>query len=146
MFDVILQRNSSENNKVTKSITNLVTYSGTLKDKTSIIDPVIIVEGDLTSFVKANYMTISTFGRSYFITDIQSVGNNLFEVSGHVDVISTYATEIKRNSAIVKRQKGAYNLYLNDGSLKVYQDPKVVIKTFGSGFTTMEFVMAVAGS
>lgn len=146
MFDVVLQKNSSENNKVTKSLTTLVTYSGTLKDKTSIIDPVIIVEGDLTSFVKANYMTISTFGRSYFITDIQSVGNNLFEVSGHVDVISTYATEIKRNSAIVKRQKGAYNLYLNDGSLKVYQDPKVVIKTFGSGFNTMEFVMAVAGS
>lgn len=146
MFDIVLMTNSSEKNKMDKTLTIISTISGTLKNATSIIDPVIIIEGDLSSFTGCNYMTIDTFGRSYFINNIRSIGNNLFEVSGHVDVISTYKTAIRRNSAIIRKQQNQWNLYLNDGSLRVYQNPQVVTKTFSTGFTKLEFVLAVAGS
>lgn len=146
MFDIVLMTNSSEKNKMDKTLTTIATISGTLKNATSIIDPVIIIEGDLSSFTGCNYMTIDTFGRSYFINNIRSIGNNLFEVSGHVDVISTYKTAIRRNSAIIRKQQNQWNLYLNDGSLRVYQNPQVVTKTFSTGFTKLEFVLAVAGS
>lgn len=146
MFDIVLMINSSEKNKMDKTLTTISTISGTLKNATSIIDPVIIIEGDLSSFTGCNYMSIPTFGRSYFVNNIRSIGNNLFEVSGHVDVLSTYKTEIRRNSAIIRKQQHQWNLYLNDGSLRVYQNPQVVTKTFSSGFTKLEFVLAVAGS
>lgn len=146
MFDIVLMTNSSEKNKMDKTLTTISTISGTLKNATSIIDPVIIIEGDLSSFTGCNYMSIPTFGRSYFVNNIRSIGNNLFEVSGHVDVLSTYKTEIRRNSAIIRKQQHQWNLYLNDGSLRVYQNPQVVTKTFSSGFTKLEFVLAVAGS
>lgn len=144
-FNITLQRNNSEPIRLTKSITTISTVSGTLKEGTSIIDPVIKIQCDLSDVVGCNYMSIPTFGRSYFVQDIRSVSHNIVEFSCHVDVLSTYAAGIRSNQGIVKSQENLWNLYLNDGSLKVYQDPYVITKSFPSGFTTQEFVLAVAG-
>ena len=145
-MNITLQYNASEKNKVFKSVTDIVTLTGTLKTGTSIVDPVIIVAGDISDVVGCNYMSISEFGRLYFVNDIVSIKSNLFEVHGHCDVLSTYKDGIMTNSAIIKRQESKWNLYLNDGSFKVYQNPIVLTKAFPSGFTTQEFVLAVAGS
>ena len=126
-FDIVLMRNNSEKNRLTKDTETIMTVSGVLREKTSIIDPVI-------------------FGRKYFVNDIRSIRNNLFEFSCHVDVLSTYADAIRENTGIVKRQEKVWNLYLNDGTFKVYQNPNVLTRAFPSGFTTQEFVLAVAGS
>lgn len=145
-FNIVLQTNNSEPNRVTKSVSDIMTLSGVLKEETSIIDPVIKIECDLATVTGCNYLSIPAFGRSYFVTNIRSVRNGLVEFSCHVDVLSSFADGIKANSAIVKRQENSWNLYLNDGSLKVYQNPIVLTKAFPSGFTTQEFVLAVAGS
>ena len=146
MFDISFYVNSSEKNKLDKTLTLITTLSGVLKESTSIIDPIIVIEGDLSAFTGCNYMQIDTFGRSYFVNNIRSVNNGLIEITAHVDVISTYKNAIRANSAIIRKQERKWNLYLNDGSLRVYQNPDVVVKTFPSGFTTQEFVLAVAGS
>ena len=146
MFDISFYVNSSEKNKVDKTLTLITTLSGVLKESTSIIDPVIVIEGDLTAFTGCNYMKIETFGRSYFVNNIRSISNGLIEISAHVDVLSTYKNAIRRNQAIIRKQQNTWNLYLNDGSLRVYQDPEIIVKAFPSGFTTQEFVLAVAGS
>lgn len=146
MFDISFYVNSSEKNKVDKTLTLIATLSGVLKESTSIIDPVIVIEGDLTAFTGCNYMQIETFGRSYFVNNIRSISNGLIEISAHVDVLSTYKNAIRKNQAILRKQQNTWNLYLNDGSLRVYQDPEIIVKTFPSGFTTQEFVLAVAGS
>ena len=145
-FDVMLQKNNSERNRITKDISEILTVSGELKTETSIIDPVIMIECDLSAVVGCNYMSISTFGRSYFVNNIRSIRSGLIEFSCHVDVLSSFASEIRSNIAIVRRQEKNWNLYLNDGSFKVYQNPNVLTKAFPSGFTTQEFVLAVAGS
>lgn len=144
-MDIKLQINSSEKNKLDKNITDIVSLSGTLRDQTSIINPVIVIEGDLSSFVNCNYMTISAFNRSYFINNITSINNNLFEISAHVDVLSTYKSQIRDNSAIIARQEKKWNLYLNDGVFKTYQNPHIVTKAFSSGFTEQHFIFSVAG-
>ena len=145
-FDIMLQRNNSERNRITKDISEILTVSGELKAETSIIDPVIIIECDLSAVVKCNYISIPTFGRSYFVNNIRSIRSGLVEFSCHVDVLSSFATEIRGNTAIVRRQEKNWNLYLNDGTFKIYQNPDVLTKAFPSGFTTQEFVLAVAGS
>ena len=144
-MNITLQINSSEKNKLDKSITDIVTLSGTLRDQTSIINPVIVIEGNLSSYVNCNYMTISAFNRSYFINNITSINNNLFEISAHVDVLSTYKSQIRENSAIIARQEKKWNLYLNDGVFKTYQNPYIVTKAFPSGFTEQHFIFSVAG-
>lgn len=145
-FDIVLQRNNSERNKVTKDVSDLLTVSGKLKTETSIIDPVIMIECDLSAVIGCNYMTIQTFGRSYFVNNIRSIRTGLVEFSCHVDVLSSFAAGIRENTAIVRKQENKWNLYLNDGSFKIYQNPNVLTKAFPSGFTTQEFVLAIAGS
>lgn len=145
-FTIDLQISMSDKIEMDKTITTIASLSGTLKDATSIIDPVILVEGDLSQFAQCNYMTIPVFGRSYFVTNIRSIRNDLFEISAHVDVISTWKSEIRGNLAIVKKQQNDWNLYLNDGTFHTYQNPMVLAKEFPTGFNTLEFVLAVAGS
>lgn len=145
-FSILLQRNTSELNKLDKTLTTITTLTGTLKTETSIIDPVIIVEGVLSDLKTCNYCTISEFGRSYFVNNIKSIRNNLIELTCHVDVVSTYKSQIRSQFAIVRKQENNWNLYLNDGSFKCYQNPIVLTKKFSNGFTTPSFVMAVAGS
>lgn len=145
-FNITLQRCNSEPIRMDKSIDNIATYSGNLREGTSIIDPIIKIECEISDVRRCNYLTIPSFGRSYFVKNIVSVRNDLVEFTCHVDVLSTYASEIRKNAGIVKRQENLWNLYLNDGSLKVYQNPQVVTKEFPSGFTDMQFVLGVAGS
>lgn len=145
-FSISLQINSSDKVALSKNISTITTLSGTLRNETSIINPVILIEGDISGVINCNYMTIPVFGRQYFITDIRSIRSNLYEVSGHVDVLSTYASAIRGNSAIIRRQENEWNLYLNDGIFRTYQNPHILTKSFPSGFYTQEFVLAVAGA
>ena len=145
-FNIILQRNNSEMNRVTKSVDDIATVTGVLKEETSIIDPVIKIECDLADYVMCNYLTIPAFGRSYFVKNIRSIRSGLVEFTCHVDVVSSFAGQIRANRGITKRQENDWNLYLNDGSFKVYQNPRIVTKAFPNGFSTWEFVLAVAGS
>lgn len=144
-FNISLQVNNSERERLYKSVDDILTVSGVLKADTSIIDPVIIIECNLNAVINCNYMTISAFGRSYFVNNIRSIRNGLVEFSCHCDVLSSFASQILNNTAIIKRQENDWNLYLNDGSFKVYQNPDVLTKAFPSGFDTQEFVLAVAG-
>lgn len=143
-FDIVLQINRSDDHVLSKDIADITTKTGNLKANTSILNPVITFSGNIPT--ECNYMTISEFGRSYFVTDVRSVGANLFEVSAHVDVLSTYASQIRELDAIVARQQNKWNLYIDDGTFKIYQNPLLTIKEFPNGFTNESFVLAVAGA
>lgn len=145
-FQIVLQTNNSEKNKLDKDLVAISTISGTLKNGTSVVDPVILIEADLTNLINCNYITIPAFGRSYFVANIRSIRNNLVEVSAHVDVLSSFASQIRSNVAVVHRQENRWNLYLNDGTFRVYQNPMVLTREFPNGFSTFEFVLAVAGN
>lgn len=144
-MNIKIQRNESDDRVFNKSITDIANLSGYLRDDSSVIDPVILVEGNISTIAGCNYMTISEFGRSYFITNIESVRNNLVRVTGHVDVLTTYKDAILANTGIIRRQENLWNLYLDDGSFKVYNNPIVLTRAFPSGFSTMSFILAVAG-
>ena len=144
-FNIVLQKNNSEPNRLTKTIEDILTVSGVLKEDTSIIEPVIKIGCDLALVTGCNYLSIPAFERSYFVNNIRSIRNGLVEFYCHVDVLSSFASAIRENTAIVKRQENKWNLYLNDGSFNVYQNPNVLTKAFPSGFTTQELVLAVAG-
>ena len=148
-MNIVLMLNNSESERVTKQLQTLATLTGSLKDGTSIINPTIIIQGapaTVQQISTSNYLQIPDFSRYYFIRDISSMRTNLWELSCHVDVLQTYAEQIKSQTAIIQRQENKWNLYLNDGSFKVYQNPNVFTKAFPNGFTTNEFVLAIAGS
>lgn len=137
--------NNSEENRADKDLTLVSTLTGELRDQASIIDPDIMICADPTDLASVNYAKIPDFGRSYFIRNITSVRKGLCRVSMHVDALSSWKTQIRGCTAIITRQESLWNLYLNDGSLRAYQDPDVYTVPFSGGFVGSSFVLAVAG-
>lgn len=148
-FTITFQTSNSDKRVLDKNITDNFELTGTLRNESSIMNPVILIEKNLSDLTGCNYMTIPDFGnRSYFINDIISIRNGLVEVHGHVDVLTTYKEGIRKNTGIVYRQEtqGNWNLYLDDGSFKAYQNPRIQTLEFPTGFGNVQrFVLAIAG-
>lgn len=148
-FNIVLQSTTSEKNRVDKAITDIATYSGTLRADTSIVDPVFLVACDLANVVHANYLTVQAFGRSYFINNIRSMRAGLVEFTCHCDVLSSFKTQIRQNHAIMHRSERNWNLYLNDGSLKMTQRPEKIVTEHFSNETAFvnhfSYVLVLAG-
>lgn len=160
MFTLQLGTNTSSPNVVDKEFNVLTTVIGNLRKPSSIIDPIIVVELDQNDQWRksTNYAYIPDFRRYYYITNIIAVEGNylddnqvahqLWEIHMHVDVLKSFADQIRAQSAVVARQEFRYNLMLDDGFFMTYQNPKIQTKTFSnpSPFETQEFVLVVAGS
>ena len=143
-FSISLQNNSSPINKIGKAISTITTVTGSLKNESDVIRPEILIECD-SSILSANYMTIDTFHRKYFIEEIQSVRTNLWLVKAHVDVLETYASQILSNTAVVLRQENNFNLLLNDGVFKCKQDPRIFYRKFPSGLGDFNYILITQG-
>ena len=140
-FSVSFGSTTSEKRQLDKSVSYSVSLSGTLRNETGVVDPTILVEANVSTLAGCNYMSIPSFGRLYFITEIRSINNKLCEVSGHCDVLSTYKAGIRTNSAIVSRssQQGNWNLYLKDPMLKVNAKSEIITKTGWKSFPKNQF-------
>lgn len=135
MLDVKFYKTNSPKNKLVKSLTSIGTFPCALKENASVLNPVLIISTN-ENLYNSNYVEIPAFNRKYYITDIKSIGNNRWEVSAHIDVLYTYASEIKSNSAVIRRQENVYNLYLNDPDFLTYNYDRIQTKKFTpvSGF------------
>lgn len=150
-FKIELYKNSSPRNSFYPALSKVRDVEGELRDQCSVLSPKILMRiNDVSDLKNVNYMHIGEFGRYYYITDIISVRNTLIEVSGHVDVLSTYRTQILGNDAIIARSglKGNYNTYLQDSELATYQDSYVCNYRFPHNFKhdNDNLILAVAGA
>lgn len=148
-FRIRFGRCDSTKNKIVKDIhwPDGGNRTGELRGECEITDPVILVPAGAGAFTGLNYFYIEEFGRFYFITKIRSVRTGMVEVSGHVDVLTSYATYIVNQSAIFSNLQSGYNKMINDQSFKVYQDRFVINDfPFPQSFNTFEYVLAMAGS
>lgn len=74
--------------------------------------PTLLLELDTDTF--PSYTGFKIENRYYNVTDIKSVRQNLFEISGEIDVLATYKTEIGSATEYVVRAAGAFNPYIID--------------------------------
>ena len=85
-------------------------FSCLIKSPSSIINPVIEMKANPTSY---NYAKIADFGRYYFINDIR-YDKGIWIVSLNVDVLASYKTTIGSTSSYVLRAANGQNQYLID--------------------------------
>lgn len=141
-----LYKTSSPRKKLVKDLTDGITLVGTLRAQSSLMSPTFTVQD--ISVVGYNYCYIPDFGRWYYINGIDALRANLYELSLGIDVLMTYAAEIRQNYAIVDKVESlgaAYN-YINDGSWVNTNRMKQSIINFATGFNdTGEFILITAG-
>lgn len=92
--------NRSEKNVIRKTLDSSMSMDGTLRENTSVINPVIIVEAPVT-IISFNYCYILDFSRYYFVVDVKSMHNNLWAVTLRVDVLMSFQSDILNTPAII---------------------------------------------
>ena len=138
--------NSSEKNKIGKSLSKELTMNGNLRDECSVINPTILVEhSNLSDY---NYVYIPEFNRYYFITEMTIVRNNLWRISLKVDVLESFKTDILNLNCIVdKQQNQSYSNNIDDGSYINKADSFIEIANYQNGFNSSgEFILITAGA
>lgn len=113
------------------------------KEGADIVNPTIKLALDYVNF---NYCYIDALDRWYYVTKARSLKNNLWEIELRCDVLMSFSADIALAKAIVARQENEWNLYLDDGVYKCYQNPHIYTETFSGSFDTQSFVLLVAGS
>lgn len=145
---IYLYQNVSENHRVSKNLTNALEYEGTLRNASSVIDPSFTIES-IANLSNYNYCYIPDFNRYYFITSIDVLSPFLWGFGCHVDVLMTYASQIKECSAVIARQEFNYNLYLPDDKLMIECDRDIVTLGFPTELSPASggksFVITIAG-
>ena len=145
-MEIKLYKTSSPRKKLVKDLTDGITLTGTLRGQSSIMSPSLQIQD--IAVIGYNYCRIPDFGRWYYINGIDALRSNLYELSLGIDVLMTYAAEIRKNYAIVDKVESfgaAYN-YINDGSWVNTNRMKQSIINFPTGFNDNgEFILITAG-
>ena len=124
MFNIILYKCGAEMTRIDKAsaLADALPLSGTLRESCSIVNPVVQVKQDV-GVVGYNYAYIEEFNRYYFVTNVTSTYNGLWEIELHVDVLMSFKEGILNLNALVLRQENDYNLYLEDDDIPMEYAP-----------------------
>jgi hypothetical protein len=145
-MEINLFKTLSPRKKLVKELTDGITLTGTLRGQSSVMSPSLQIQD--IAVIGYNYCYIPDFGRYYYINDINALRANLFELSLGIDVLMTYASEIRGNYAIVDKVENfgvAFN-YINDGSWINTNRTDQSIINFANGFNDNgEFILITAG-
>lgn len=146
-MNITFYYNSSEKERINKSLSKSLSLDGYLKDECSVINPIILVEAEnLSSF---NYCYIKEFNRFYYILDTSVVRTGLWRVALSVDVLMSFKDRILNLDCIIDKQylQNKSDLFINDGSFINESKEFVEIANFQSGFNDKgEFILITAGA
>lgn len=144
-MNITLCVNNSEKNKLSKSLSNMNVFSGSLKDETSVTAPVVMME--LENPTVYNYAYIPEFGRYYFIRDMVSVRTGLWKISMQVDVLQSFRNYILGCSVILSdTENTGREMYLSGNVWKTTVKEKTDIISFPLGLSeTGYFILITAG-
>lgn len=145
-MDIKLYYNSSDNRCISKKLQNEKIITGTLREETSIINPIIIVNNE--SPIRYNYVYIPEFRRYYYINNVESVRNNIWKLYLQVDPLMSFKGDILALKVVVEKQSLLENgdEYIDDGSLVSENLMFKTIYNFSNGFNnTSEYILITAG-
>lgn len=139
-------QNTSDDRCLDKKLVQKASLSSfEYKDDTTVMNPVIIVANN-SNIMQSNYVYLSDFNRYYFIRNI-TVSQQRLRIDLEVDVLKSFANEIRKQTVIVRRQenKNRCNLYLDDDKFKCYEYSRIQTRDFSYGFDSNAFILTVAG-
>lgn len=142
-----LYQNKSSNIRIDKDLDHLHTYDCIIKDGTSIFTPTIRLNASDINVTKGNYAYIPKFKRFYYVTNVVSVRQDVWEISLKCDVLMSFRDDIIEHKVIFNHSEKTYNLYLNDGTLQMDSRPKVTWNKFPDSLTEDgTYVLILAGN
>ena len=146
-MEVILYRNSSENNVIGKSLAQIKSVECNLKNDVSIINPTVVLTYTANIF-ESNYCFIPKLNRYYFIYEKIPITADRCIVKCRVDVLESFKNNILNLDCIVDKQESeiASNKYINDGSFVTTSKQFNRMIEFPNGFNEKgSYILICAG-
>lgn len=136
---ITLYNCSSDKRRLIKNYEVIMTYNSChLKDNTSILDPTFLVKdmsGEGIRKDEFNYVFCAELGRRfYFVKDVVKQRGGVIEIICHVDVLTTYASQIYKHNALVVRSE---KKFFEKSSNGIFFDPEYPIRSDAT-VTTIE--------
>lgn len=147
-------KTKSAPNVVNKELTEVVAFDEVIfKDDTSLLNPTIIINGvsNASSYTiedigTSNYFSIPKVNRYYFITDITMMSGGRVAITGNVDVLMSFKTDIIGSTQMIVRQEKKTNNYLIDTDIPLSSKKQVIEHEFGDAISDSGYyVLAVNG-
>ena len=144
-MEVILYKNSSENNVIGKSLVQIKSVECNLKNDVSIVNPTLVLSYT-DSILDSNYCFIPKFNRYYFIDEIIPITGDRSIIKCRVDVLESFKDDIKSLTAIINKQETIADKFIDDGSWIVENKDFLQSYNFSNGFNDNgEFILITAG-
>ena len=144
-MEVILYKNSSENNVIGKSLVQIKSVECNLKNDVSVVNPILVLSYT-DSILDSNYCFIPKFNRYYFIDEIIPITGDRSIIKCKVDVLESFKNDIKSLTAIINKQETIADKFIDDGSWVVENKDFLQSYNFSNGFNDSgEFILITAG-
>lgn len=127
-MQIVFYKTTTDKDHLSKTLTDALTINGTLRDSCDLLNPVIEFEYNAAILTK-NYCCIPDFNRKYFVTGVVVDGKRII-VRLHVDVLSTYKTDILASRGNVVRSNQG-DKYIKDN--RATQTEKVYWRSMDMG-------------
>ena len=150
-MDVKLYKTNSKSITLDKVLTDEIVYTDTIfydESALNLSEPNVVIQGIASPDVVScfNYMYIPQLKRYYYITNIDYLRGHRVAIKGRVDVLKTYAADIKNSTQLVVRQEHKKNMLLNDGTYPIKKKTQIVVENFGESFTeNNNFILTTVG-
>ena len=132
---LILYKNKAESNRLDKSdyLEKIYELDGTLRDKCSIISPIIQVQlVELTKICQCNYAYIADFGRYYYIDDVVGEYNSIVTLYMRSDPLMSFKDPILDLDVVALRNEYNSNAYIEDKKIPVLLKPELFVQKYNS--------------
>ena len=101
----------SSNNVINKVLENEHEFDIKFKDKTDIVNPVVILHS--ATLILSNYAYIPDFHRYYFVDKIELFPNSVYNITLRCDVLESFKNDILASSGFINQQSQNVNKYYN---------------------------------
>ena len=137
---------SDDKRKVNKSLALRDSANVYIKENCSMNNPVIICDSsNISNYKTINYFYLSCFGRFYFLNDIVLNNDGLVEISGTVDVLKSFASDIGGLNCFVERSESYYNDEYVDEFITPRITRQISKKVIGNVGTTTGIALTITG-
>lgn len=150
-MNVKLFNNKSDKRNLIKNIREIKTVTATAKGDISVISPVLIL--NYTDMSDVNYCYISELNRYYYINNFTYLTGKRIQLNLAIDVLMSYADEIKALKVNILRYSGIKPTYISDGRIPLYSNTHQYVIEFPDNIfnlttpkeTDKNFLLNIAG-
>ena len=138
-----LYNTNSETNRINKVLTDETEFDVRLKDKSSVVNPVLVLKSE--TYINFNYAYIHKFQRYYFVDDISVYPNKMYILTLRCDVLTSFKDDILKSYARIVEQTNSNAYYDSNLKSEVRKEVDTYMSNVSFDLTADSLVLVTIG-